>query len=471
MNTKGLIKNIFRVITGHGFKLVMGFAVGFLLPIILSIEDFGYYRLFALYLSYLGIFHLGFIDGIYLKYVGYTIDEIVKDGFGFLWKCFLVLESIFTVGLFILSIVFFKGERQIVFLFLSINPLPINITSLFQYISQITSRFKEFSNRNVIYSTLVSLSILAMYLFSLDNYIIYLILFTFVNYIVVIWYLFTYRELIRSKAPLARESIFRTINLIKLGAPLLITNFIVIFILNVPKQVIDYFYSIEVFAIFSFSFGMLSLISLFIGAIGTVMYPTLFSLSKKLLREYYQIFNAIISSVTALFLATFFAIDIIVTTYLIKYSESISILSIIFPLLLFSSTINIIKINYYKVLKKLKKFFIASFSTIVFTIISCLAAYMIFGTVHAVAYATLFSVAIWGFLLDLFLGNNVNQSIIKNNAFQVIIIIMFYLIININIGFFISFILYFFISVAVIGIFYGNDIYKFIKNIYKRKEF
>lgn len=51
----------------------------FFLPRYLSIESYGYYKVFQLYVNYLGIAHLGFVDGIYLKYGGREIRDIDAD--------------------------------------------------------------------------------------------------------------------------------------------------------------------------------------------------------------------------------------------------------------------------------------------------------------------------------------------------------------------------------------------------------
>ena len=49
---------------------------GFFLPKYLSVESYADYKIFILYISYVGILHLGYVDGVYIKYGGKAIDAI-----------------------------------------------------------------------------------------------------------------------------------------------------------------------------------------------------------------------------------------------------------------------------------------------------------------------------------------------------------------------------------------------------------
>ena len=45
-------------------------------PKILGVEEFAYWQLFLLYISYVALFHLGLNDGVYLVNGGKTYDEM-----------------------------------------------------------------------------------------------------------------------------------------------------------------------------------------------------------------------------------------------------------------------------------------------------------------------------------------------------------------------------------------------------------
>ena len=52
--TMKTLKNIFGVILGNATAIVSGVFVGFVLPKIISVSDYGMYKIFTLYFNYLG---------------------------------------------------------------------------------------------------------------------------------------------------------------------------------------------------------------------------------------------------------------------------------------------------------------------------------------------------------------------------------------------------------------------------------
>ena len=65
---KGFFKNFLYVFGAQILVLLISVARALLVPKILPVEGFGYWEIYLLYTSYVGIFALGDVDGIYLKY-------------------------------------------------------------------------------------------------------------------------------------------------------------------------------------------------------------------------------------------------------------------------------------------------------------------------------------------------------------------------------------------------------------------
>lgn len=78
---KKLQKGIVAVLIANLVNVVFSLATNFLLPKYLSIESYAGIKEFQLYVSYVGLFHLGFVDGIYLKYGGKTLGKDVDKEF------------------------------------------------------------------------------------------------------------------------------------------------------------------------------------------------------------------------------------------------------------------------------------------------------------------------------------------------------------------------------------------------------
>lgn len=75
------LKSIIGVALSNCTTIVSGLVVGFLIPKILSIEDYGMYKTFSLYTTYIGFFSMGIIDGIVLDYGGKDYGQLKRSKF------------------------------------------------------------------------------------------------------------------------------------------------------------------------------------------------------------------------------------------------------------------------------------------------------------------------------------------------------------------------------------------------------
>ena len=200
------IKDILKVTFSNACILLSGILVGFLLPKIIDQVDYGYYKTFTLYIAYIGLFHFGIIDGIYLKYGDKDYNELDKEKFRFYTRFLLILEGAISF-LFIIISLFAIQEKEMKFIFVmvSLTLFSTNITSYFQYISQITRRFKELTLRNIVQSILISLAIISLFIsykyFRLViNFEIYTIIYVIILFLLMVWYIFAYRDITFGKA-------------------------------------------------------------------------------------------------------------------------------------------------------------------------------------------------------------------------------------------------------------------------------
>lgn len=60
-----MIKNITMVLCSNMINMLVSVAIGFILPKYLTLESYGYYKLFQFYINYAGLLHLGYADGIF----------------------------------------------------------------------------------------------------------------------------------------------------------------------------------------------------------------------------------------------------------------------------------------------------------------------------------------------------------------------------------------------------------------------
>jgi len=72
-------KGIFQIAIANIVSLIIGLITNFVLPAFLSIETYAHIKTYAFYISYAGVFTLGYCDGMYLRYGGKSLVDINSE--------------------------------------------------------------------------------------------------------------------------------------------------------------------------------------------------------------------------------------------------------------------------------------------------------------------------------------------------------------------------------------------------------
>lgn len=437
--TKKTIKSISMVVVSNIFKLIAFAAIGFIVPILLNIEDYGYYKTYSLYLTYCGLFHFGFIDGIYLLYAGKDYSELNKKKFLLFTKILFLMISFVSILILLGSVIFLKDNLKIIFLLLSLNMLSYHFTSYYQFVSQITGRFKEYSTRLILLSigNIVLLGLL--YLFNIKNYQVYIIMTIVLNYLLVFWYFYTYRDITFGKSEKFVDNKQEIINIYKKGFVLLLANLVSMLILSIDKQFVNLLFDIKVFAVYSFAYSLLSMITTIISSISVVIYP-FFKRNEERMLDSYRGFNQIVIMILLGSCLSFFILKELIPVILPDYIGSIEIFRIILPGLVMSSTLSIAKHNYLKVLGDNKFYFLIGALILALSIIMNFIFYYSFRTTVAISCASVISIGVWYLIVEIYFKKKYGVKILTNMVLLTLGITAFYLVSMINnsiVGFFV----------------------------------
>ena len=135
-------KGIVYVFIANVINLIISLFTGFVLPKILSIETYSSIKLFQLYITYIGILHLGFADGMYLRIGGKNLENINKEEVQQEFKTFKIFQLLVTILAIIVSIIL----KNQMLLFCSLVILPINVGNYLRQVYQAIGLFKKYSN-------------------------------------------------------------------------------------------------------------------------------------------------------------------------------------------------------------------------------------------------------------------------------------------------------------------------------------
>ena len=423
------IKNIVEVTFSNITTIISGVVIGLLLPKILPLEDYGWYKTFTLYTTYVGFCSLGIIDGIVLEHGGDDYKDLNKPLFRSYFKHYILVNCIFAILLFMIAPLL-GDDYSFIAVMLGLYIVAANISGYFQQLSQITQRFREYSIRKVIFSALKIVVVVFLFLCSYigidPRYKLYLTMFIAVEYILTVWYLVTYKDLIFGFSEPLKKTSKDIIHLSKIGFPLLFANLCSTLILSLDRQFVSLLFDTQIYAKYAFAYNMLSLVTVAMSAISTVLYPTLKRTTAQTMKNNYESLVGIISVLVFATIAAYYPLCLFVEWFLPKYIESLPIFRIVFPGLALSSSITVIMHNYYKTLKKNILYFKKSIVVLVVSGIANVIAYLFFHTPTAISIASIITMIFWYLYIDHYFVVEYGYSRNRNLIYLFLMMIVFY---------------------------------------------
>ncbi|RLK63794.1 hypothetical protein D3H64_02755 [Atopobacter sp. AH10] len=344
------LKNIIKVAISNFLNFGSSLIVGFILPTILSVSEYGYFRQFNLYLTFLFILNLGFNDGVYIKYGGQNIDSIDKTKVISEHEFIVIYHLLIALVLALVSLKFSNIFLSSIFI-ISFFYLVIGYH---QNLLQALGEFNLFSVvsifRTVTYFGLLVICLILPGNGSYYRYILALII-SYILQFAAFEFIFFKKLGTRS---IKKNNRSRISSLFHIGFFILIGNMASSFIGSVGNWSVNLFMSIENFARYNFQNSLLNIFLLIINSIGLVFYNVVINKGSPnfLIRAKNMCFI-----IGALCCLGYFPLAWIVITFIDKYSSTLPILKAILISLPVLITINILTNNLYKAKKMQKQYF------------------------------------------------------------------------------------------------------------------
>lgn len=462
---KQIFKNIFRVVVSRGATLISGVAVGFLLPRILGVTGYGYLRIFTLYFTYTSLLHFGFADGILLRYAGKEYESLDKKDFRAFTVFFALFQFVIAV-LFCVSALFF-GNREYAFIAVMIGADLFfnNMMTYYMFISQATQRFKEYSARSIILAV-VKLGLVGvlflMYLCGADvSYHIYLCGLILIDFVMMLWYVYTYRDITfgeRSPFSAVRKTV---IGLFRTGIVLTVAYQVAHFVFVLDNQFVNIFYDTDTFGIYAFAYSIVTMISTLISSTSAVLLPVLKSLKKDDAIRYYDRTLIGVTAVSGLSMILVFPLERFIKWFLPQYTGALGFLRVVMPSLLLSACISIVMFTFYKVLDKHIVYLYVGIAALATGFLTNVAAQFLWKTPYAISWASVITVFLWYGMASVMFVRKYGHRPVKNFCYILILAGSFYGTAFSGLPRWIAAAGYFALFSAFTAMFYGKDLRAF----------
>lgn len=377
--------SILKVFSTNILQLVSNIIIGFIVPAMLSLGAYSNLKTYTLYLSYIGLLHFGFVDGLFIKYGGKSKDEICLEEFKGEHTFLLVLESLVSI----LFLCFGFLRKDMVLILFGLTILPYMIQAFHRYIYQATAEFGKYTSIMNIYSVSYALiNIFLVFVVRSTNYIPYCAVTILANILSLLIFEYSFIKTMRHIKPKLSNKIFKTM---KVGLFIMIGNLAVMGLFGIDKWFIKLFFDKTCFAYYSFAVSMLNIVNILVNAISITFYSFLFKNNSKeklnMIKESLIILGSFAS-------VSYFPIALIINYFLPKYIPSLGIISITFSIFSYMITLNALYVNLYKVNKNEKLYLKVVLVMLLISIFYNTVA-VAFRNMYGVSFATLITLITW----------------------------------------------------------------------------
>ena len=429
---KDFLKDLLSVSFSNLIVLLSGIITGFIVPILLGVNEYGYFKIYTLYLTYTALLHFGFVDGLLLINAGKQYVDLDKNKFRCYTAFFIKFQLMISFIIVLISLSL-NSNLRIIIMLMGFDALFLNITTYFQYISQSTLRFKELSIRKILLAVFKIILVFMLLFFNNIGIIktieawMYILGIIIIDFGLLLIYIVSYHDIIFGER-YSNISIKNDIKkFFKSGLALTVSFQISQLIFALDRQFVSSLFKLETYSVYAFAYNLIATITSIIGALSLVLFPRLKQMNNKQIINSYKNVLMIVSIFSMGAIVLLYPISIIINKFLIEYINSISYLKIIFPGLALNCCISIVIFTYYKSLDLNKAFFKIGCIVLIVSLLLNTISYIIFKTPIAISIASIITLIFWYCIINNDLKKRFGIDWINNFIYIILLMIIYYI--------------------------------------------
>ncbi|WP_151035641.1 lipopolysaccharide biosynthesis protein [Bacillus wiedmannii] len=419
------IKNIIYMLAAQGVSLSLSFLTAFILPMFLGVEQFGYWQIYLLYTAYVGIFCMGYNDGLYLRYGNYDYDELPFDLLRASIKPFLMMLFVLTCVIITVLVLGESSDKTFVFLMVASNIFIQGLNGTFTIVYQFTNRIKLYSVSTVLNKILLLFIISSLLVMNINNYQVIIMADIAIKIVVLFFNIYFCKELLFGKTSSLISGFLEMKENMQVGISLMVANLMGMLIFGIGNFLVERFLRVQEYGMYAFAISSTNLTILFISSISLALYPMLKRLSEKSISYYYEKINIILCTLIFGMLFLYFPIYWVVEHIMTEYRPILSYLYFLFPIVVTQGKIQLLVNTYYKILREEKAMLKANISSVIVFLIIGVPAFFVFRSVTWIAVCTLITMVWRCYASEIYLKKKLGIKEFKNIFLELTIIALF----------------------------------------------
>ena len=396
-------RNVRFVLVSQVLVLVLGILKTLLIPIVLGVGDFAYWQIYVFYITYVGLFTLGFNDGIYLRYGGTEYAALATPRMRASIRLYLFyLLGVTILMLFVCTFDADSNKRTVLYL-ACLNIVLMGMMAVFSFVLQATGRLRQFGIVNAIDKVLFLIFLLGLFLFGAKSFI-WFVAAELVAKLVTLWWMgASCPELIKGKVDDWQGVLAEVRENVSCGMKLMFANLSGMLVLGIGRVVIEYWGTLENYAFYAFGVSMTNLALVALTSVSIVLYPMLKRLPEDRYLHYYDHANGKLFLFSIIMLGGYFPVVWLILHAIPKYSPVIPYLNLLFVVTVLQGKMQLLNNNYYKAMRFEGKMLRANLESLAVAALLSGTLYALHRSVMSIAIATLLTMIYRVYMSEWFL--------------------------------------------------------------------
>lgn len=410
MKIKNFLRDFGFVISSNLITLGISTIVILVVPKMIGVKEYGYWQLFLFYTNYTGLFSLGWLDGIYLRYGGKNYNELNKNLFHSQFWMLIFLQLIFVVIILGFGNFLISSEKDIFILnALSLYLLISTAQSFFKFVLQMTNRIGEYSKLTILSNAIYFVSVILLLFLNFRDFQVLIATFIFGNLVAMFYGLFVLKDLfVRKNNIKFFWSWKESWNNISVGSQLLIANAAAMLIIGIVRMGIQRGWGVSTFGKVSLTLSISNLLMIFINAISLVIFPKLKRIHPNKINELYSVVRDLLMPVVFIGMIIYFPISYLMPLWLPKYDSALIYMSVLFPMIAYQSKFEILSNTFMKVLRMERQLLFVNAITLILSFILTVVSVFLLHNLTLTVFVIIIVMAIRSTISELYVKKKLN---------------------------------------------------------------
>ena len=428
MNTKlrNILENITYTFTANILTMLISIIMTLILPKFLGVTDYSYYQLYIFFISYVGFFHFGWIDGIYLKIGGMEYNDLEKSNYVTQFWMLNLLEIIIAAIISIFALFTIKNiDKSFVLISTSVCGVITILRTYLLFILQSTNRIKEYAKYTRV-DRFIYFALVIVFLFlGFKNYKIILYIDIFSKLVALVLCANKMKDIVFGKLNISKNTLLEIFENISIGIKLMLANIASTLIIGVVRFGIQKNWDIETFGKISLTLNISNLLMTFINAVAVIMFPLLRREEESNLPKIYVILRNTLMIFLYMMLIFYYPIKLILSTWLPQYADSLRYMALLFPICIYESKMSMLINTYLKSFRKEKSMLIINAISLILSLIVTILSVFILNNLTLAILSIVFLLGFRCVIGELVLTKIMNILIYKDIILETVLTAIF----------------------------------------------